>query len=179
MTHDLPDHYRSTLRCLLRFALAMTIVALLTGVLFQESAKKLDHGLLSPGLYVAAGRRLALVHGHVFMTAVLIPIAMAGALLLARPAGGRELSARPLGWLTRVYLPFTAVTLGLMLAKAYHLLLAVRGGEHDLAVIDGAFFFGQDLVRHLVYGAAHVGMALGLGVFCVALLRSLRADSTA
>lgn len=178
MTSDLPDSYRNAVRSLLRFALIMTVVALLSGVLFQESAKKLDHNVLSPGLHLVAGRRLALVHGHVFVTAVLIPIAMAGALVLARLVGGRELGGRPLAWLTRWYLPCTAFTLVLMLVKAYALLLAVRGGEHDLALIDGAFFFGQTMVRHLVYGAAHVGMALGLGVFVVALLRSLRVEST-
>ena len=97
MIHDLPDHYRAAVRSLLRFALVMTILGLLSGVLFQESAKKLDLETLSPGLYVAAGRRLALVHGHVLVSAVLLPIAMAAALVLARSVGGRELSSRPLG----------------------------------------------------------------------------------
>jgi len=173
--HDLPDHYRAAVRSLLRFALVMTILGLLSGVLFQESAKKLDLETLSPGLYVAAGRRLALVHGHVLVSAVLLPIAMAAALVLARSVGGRELSSRPLGWLLRGYLPGVSAMLALMLFKAYHLLLSVRGGTHDLARIDEAFSFGAPLVRHVVYGAVHVAMAVGLGVFVVALWRSLSA----
>jgi hypothetical protein len=172
--HDLPDHYRATIRSLLRFALVMTIVGLLSGVLFQESAKKLDLETLSPGLHLAAGRRLALVHGHVLVSAVLIPIAMAVALVLARAVGGRQLSGRPLSWLLRGYLPGVSAMLALMLIKAYHLLLSVRGGTHDLAQIDEAFSFGAPLMRHVVYGGVHVAMAAGLGVFVVALWRSLK-----
>ncbi len=174
---DLPPHYRSTIRTLLRFALLMTLVALLAGVLFQESAKKLDLEALSPGLYLAAGRRLAFVHGHVFVSGVLVPISMAMALVLARGIGGRELTRRPLVWLRHGYLGGVSLMLVLMLVKSYHLLLAVRGGEHDLAAIDRAFSMGMPLVRHLIYGVVHVSMAFGLGVFAVALWRSLSAPA--
>jgi len=39
---EAPLHYRAATRTLLRYAAAMTIAALLSGVLFQESSKKLD-----------------------------------------------------------------------------------------------------------------------------------------
>lgn len=170
----LPEHYRATVRTLLRFAVVMLIVGLLSGVLFQESAKKLDVKALSPGLALASSLRLALVHGHVMVSAVLLPIACAGALLIARRIGGAELGTRPLAFLTRGYLPLICVTLGLMLTKAYHVLLAVRGGAVDMAAVDERWFFGARLVRHSVYGAAHLGLAIGIGVFAVALWRSLR-----
>lgn len=171
---DLPLHYRRSLATLLRFAACMTVVGLLSGVLFQESAKKLDHGELSPGLYLAAAQRLGLLHGHVIVTSVLVPIAMAGALLIARRVGGRELGTKPLAWLTKGYLPLVCATLALMLYKGYHVLLAVRGGEADLAVIDESFFGGVIGARHGVYGLVHVGMAVSLSVFAIALWRSLR-----
>lgn len=171
---DLPIPYGRAVRTLLRFAVAATILALLSGVLYQESAKKVTHDLVAPGLHLQATLSLALVHGHVFVSAVLIPIAMAGALVLARGAGGAELGTKALFALTRVYLPFVAVALALMLWKAYHVLLLVRWGDTDLAEIDARFFFGARLLRHVVYGGAHIGMALGLGTFVVALWRSLR-----
>ena len=59
------------------------------------------------------------------------------------------------------------------LVRENHVLLAVRRGEGDLATIDERFFFGLAPARHAVYGLAHVGMALALGVFAVALWRSL------
>ena len=172
-TDDLPGHYTAALRTLVRFACAMLIAGLLAGVLFQESAKKLEPGSVGDGLHLQATLRLALLHGHVMVSGALIPLACAGALLVARRAGGRELGPRPLLWLTRGYLPFLGVTLLLMLAKSYHVLLAVRGGNEDLAAIDERFFFGLTPARHAVYGVAHVGMALALGVFAVALWRSL------
>jgi len=173
MHDDLPRHYASTLRTLVRFACAMLLTGLLAGVLFQESSKKLEPGSVGDGLHLQATLRLALLHGHVLVSGALVPLACAGALLVARRCGGRELGPRALAWLTRGYLPFLALTLLLMLFKSYHVLLAVRRGEGDLATIDERFFFGLAPARHAVYGLAHVGMALALGVFAVALWRSL------
>lgn len=174
---EAPPHYREAVRRLLRFAAAMTVVALLAGVLFQESSKKLDYSEAAPGLRLEAVLSLALVHGHVFVTGVLIPIAMAGALFLARKAGGAVLSPRPLKWLTRGYLPFVSVTMLLMLYKGYHVLLSVRRGARDLDQVDAAYFGGLTGLRHGVYAVAHIGMAVSLGVFVVALWRSLRRTS--
>ena len=151
---------------------------LLSGVLFQESSKKLDYAAAEPGLRLEAVLSLALVHGHVFVTAVLIPIAMAGALFLALKAGGSELGPRPLAWLTRGYLPSVTATVLLMIYKGYHVLLAVRSGERDLDAVDRAYFGGLVALRHGVYAVAHIAMALSLGVFVVALWRSLRAKAS-
>jgi len=172
--HALPAHYASAIRTLLRYAIAMTLFALLSGVLFQESSKQLDYSEAPPGLRLEAVLGLALVHGHALVVGALVPLAMAGALLLARRAGGSELAPRTLCWLTRGYLPFAAVTVLLMLYKGYHVLLWVRLGELDLAAVDRAYFGGLLPLRHGLYALAHVGMAGGLGVFVVGLWRSLR-----
>ena len=169
----LPVHYTSALRTLVRFASAAAILGLLSGVLFQESAKRLQHAEAPAGLHLEAVLSLALVHGHVLVSATLIPIAMAGALVLARRAGGAELSRRSVAWLTRGYLPCVTLAVLLMLYKGYHVLLSVRFGESDLDAIDAAYFGGVTALRHAVYGVVHVGMALGLGLFAVALWRSL------
>jgi hypothetical protein len=169
----LPDAYASTVRTLLRYAVAMALFALLSGVLFQESSKQLTYEEAPPGLRLEAVLSLALVHGHAFVVGVLVPIAMAGALLMARRVGGAELR-RSLRWLTRGYLPFATVTIALMLYKGYHVLLSVRFGNLDLEAVDAAYFGGLVALRHALYGVSHVGMAAGLGVFVVALWRSLR-----
>ncbi len=170
----LPPHYSDSTRTLLRYSAVMTIVALLSGVLFQESSKKLDYAATPPGMRLEAVLSLALVHGHVFLTAVLIPIAMASALFLSRRIGGAELSPRTTAWLTRGYLPFAAITVALMLYKGYHTLLSVRFGARDFDAIDASYFGGLVWLRHGVYGLSHVAMALSLGVFVVALWRSLK-----
>lgn len=169
-----PAHYAAATRTLVRFAAAMTVFGLLTGILYQESAKRLDYAEAGPGLHLEAVLSLALVHGHVLVTSVLVPIAMAAALFLSLRIGGRELAPRTLRWLTRGYLPFVTVTVLLMLYKGYHVLLSVRFGEADLAAVDAAYFGGLVWLRHGVYGAAHIGMAVSLGVFAIGLWRSLR-----
>jgi amino acid transporter len=173
--HATPVHYRSAIRTLVRFAAAMAIFGLLCGVLFQESAKQLDHAEAPGGLHLQAVLSLALVHGHVLVSATLIPIAMAAAAMLALRAGARELTPRALAWLTRGYLPCVTLAVLLMLYKGYHVLLSVRFGATDLDLVDARYFGGVKALRHAVYGVVHVGMALGLGVFCVALWRSLSA----
>lgn len=169
----LPDHHRTALRTLIRYAVVMAVVGLLVGVAFQESAKKLEYGDVPAGLYLESIQPLALVHGHVFQLGVLLPLAMAGALVLGMRAGGAPVGPRATAWLTRGYLTCAAASLILQLYKGYHVLLSVRGGDVDLAAIDAALFGGVAAVRHGIYGVAHTGMAVSLGVFLVALWRSL------
>lgn len=169
-----PEHYAATTRVVLKFATVMTAVSLLAGISFQESAKKLPIGSLEPGLHAEAVSSLALVHGHVMVAAVLIPIAMVGALYLAKAAGGRDVKPITTKMLTRGYLPFVTASVLLMLYKGYHFLLAVRGGNHDLAAIDQAFFGGSTAARHAVYGISHTAMSVALGLFMIGLWRGLR-----
>ncbi len=172
-------HYAATIRTLLRYALVMLVVGLLSGIAFQESAKRValasDPGGLS---YWDAVLRLALVHGHILVTGVLLPIAMAAVLHLARVYGGAPISPAKLRWILRTYLPFVTVTVGLMLYKAYHVLLAVRGGETDMALIDASLFGGNTGLRHAVYGISHAAMAVGLCLFAWSVWRSLKATAT-
>ena len=176
---DLPASYRRALRTLIRYAIAMAIVGLLIGISYQESSKKLTHEMVPLGFHLEAVIHLALVHGHVFVVGVLMPLAMAGALLLARKAGGREVSGRGLAFLTRGFLPFAAASLLLQLYKGYHILLMARAGERDLAVIDHAFMGGLHVLRYAVYGVVHTGMGLALGAFLVLLWRSLGSGARA
>ncbi len=169
-----PEHYAGTTRVVLKFATVMTAVSLLSGVSFQESVKKLPVGSIDPGLRLEAVLGLALVHGHVMVAAVLIPIAMVGALYLARAAGGRDVKPITTKMLTRGYLPFVTISVLLMLYKGYHVLLAVRGGDHNLAAIDGRLFGGSSALRHAVYGVSHTAIAVALGLFMIGVWRALR-----
>lgn len=175
-TSDTPAHYASTTRTLLRYAVVMLFVGLLAGAAFQESAKKLGYDAIPAGAHLEAVIALALVHGHALTIGVVLPIVLASALFLARKCGGAELSRGSLAWLTRVYLPCATVAVALLLYKGYHVLLSVRHGERDFAKIDADFFGGAIGLRHAVYTLSHVGFALALGVFGVALWRSLRRD---
>ena len=171
---DLPESYRSVVRTVIRYAVVMAFVGLLVGISFQESAKKLPFDDAPAGVHLESVIQLALVHGHVFVMGVLLPLTLAGALLMALRVGGRELSPRGLAWLVRGYLPLAAGSLALHLYKGYHVLLMARAGERDFAVIDQAFLGGSHVLRYGVYAVIHAGMGVALGVFLVFLWRSLR-----
>lgn len=168
----LPQHYTDVVRKTLRFSSLMVIFALFTGVLYQESAKKMGYGDAPAGLHMEALLQLAVVHGHAFLITVVLPLAMIGALLLARLIGGAEVSPRATALLGRGYLHFGALALLLMLYKGYAILLGVRGGN-KLADIDAGMFGGSTGLRHGLYGVIHVGMAFCLGYFAIALWHSL------
>ena len=164
---------RSTVRALILYAIVMAILALLVGISYQESAKKLTFEMMPGGPHLEAVIHLALVHGHFFTVGVLLPLAMAGALVMGRKIGGAEVAPWAQKALTLGYLPFAAAALALQLYKGYHFLLMARTGQRDFAVIDAAFMGGSHALRAGVYGVVHSVMGIALGLFLVALWRSL------
>lgn len=166
-----------TIRILIRYAIVLAILALLVGIAYQESAKKLTFEMMPGGPHLEALIHLALVHGHFFTVGVLLPLALAGAMVLGRKTGGREVAVWAQKTLTLGYLPFAAAALALQLYKGYHFLLMARAGERDFAVIDAAFMGGNHALRYGIYGLVHSVMGIALGVFLVALWRSLKSSS--
>ncbi|BDU71253.1 hypothetical protein [Mesoterricola silvestris] len=171
---NIPGHYQRFHRTHLRFALVMLAVALLAGISFQESGRKV---LISPevpaGAHLEFLLTLALVHGHAVLVGVLLPLAFSWMLHLSSALGARPVSQRVLGWTTGLYLPGAVLTVILMLLKGYHLVLGVRHGTHDFALLNERFMFGNHFLRAGAYGLAHGLMGLGLGVLGVALWRNL------
>ena len=171
--NSLPWNYTAAIRTLIRFAIVLAVLGLLIGISYQESAHKLTYEMAPEGLRLQAVLPLALVHGHVFTVGVLLPLALAGALVLALKTGARPVGSLALGVLTRGYLPFAAATVALQLFKGYFILLAVRHGQTDMGAVDAAFLGGSSALRYAVYAVVHSGMGLTLGFFLVALWRSL------
>lgn len=170
---ELPPQHGRAIRILLRYAAVMGIVGILAGVAYQESSKRLSYELAAHGLREEGTLRFALLHGHVLLTGVVLPIACAVMLALGPRVGGRPLGRKSLGWLLYGYLPHTALALVLLLAKGLHFLRAAYGPNFDVAAAQESFFGGHRLWRHSVYGYVHFVMGLGLVVFLVAVYRSL------
>jgi hypothetical protein len=170
----LPEHYAKFYHRTLRFALVMIIFALLSGILFQESSKKASYSLaLTAGPHLESVIHLALLHGHVFLIGVLIPLAVMAMLQLGLLLNGKEICKKTLSWGSWLYLPGAALTVILMLYKGYHYLLSVRAGQLDFQAIEHSYFFGQVALRHTLYGLSHTAMGIGLIVFVVAIWKSL------
>ncbi len=170
----LPDHYRRFFRTHLRFALASVVVGLLTGILFQESGKKLPISATVPvGAHLEYLLSLALVHGHTFLVGVLVPLALTWMLQLGMTLGHPPVSGRALRTATRLYLPGASAVLALMLLKGYHFVLGARHGQLDYGLLSQSFLGQQPAVRAAIYGLSHTVMAAGLLVVVISLWRSM------
>jgi hypothetical protein len=169
----LPPHYRDAFKGIIRFVLVMVLVALVVGVAYAESAKKVSLGDFPVEIVFHANYVLSLVHGHAFMFGVFLPTAMLGLLSLAVIGlGWRPIGPAALRWGFGFYLPSAVWSFGLILYKAYAVQLAVRSGLMDMAVVDQQLFAGNHLLRVLIYALPHTGLAIGLGILVIALWRS-------
>ncbi len=171
---QIPKHYQSLFIRFIRFACGMTIFALLSGILFQESTKKIPFSATyPPGIHLESTYHLALVHGHAFLIGVLIPLAVIGMLYFGLLLGGKTVSKNQTEWGSWLYLPSAFLSIMLMIYKGYHYVLSVRMGQLDFVQIDHSFFGGSHLLRQIVYGLSHTSMSIGLGILVIAIWRSL------
>jgi len=170
----MPDYYGKFYRLYLRFSIVMLVVALLMGIMFQESAKKAPVSAALPaGAHLESIINLALVHGHTFLIGVLIPLAVTWMLYLGLSLGFRPLSEKTLKLGTALYLPGSVAAVILMLYKGYHFLLGVRGGQMDFTVLNESLFMGNHILRAAAYGLTHTAMAVGLGIIVFSLWGSM------
>jgi hypothetical protein len=173
---SLPDHYRTFFRTHLRFALVMIAVALLTGICFQESAKRVHVTASVPvGAHLEYVLGLALVHGHTFILGVLMPLAFTWILQMGLSLGFPPISRLALRATTALYLPGALAVVVLMLLKSYHFVLGVRHGQTDFNELNQSFMGASHGLRAGVYGASHAAMAAGLGLFAVSIWRAMDA----
>lgn len=171
----IPSNYRAIFRVYLRFALVMLFVALLAGIMFQESAKKTPFSEALPaGVHLETIINLALVHGHAFLIGVLIPLAITWLLYLGLALGYAPLGEKSLKVGSWLYLPASVAVIALMLYKGYHIQLGVRNGNFDFEALNASLFMGIHPLRAAVYGLSHTAMAAGLGTIAVSFWRSMK-----
>ena len=176
----LPAHYRKFYISFIKLACFMIIFALVAGILFQESGTRKIHydGKFTPGVPWESLYHLALLHGHVFLIGVLVPMAMLVMAQFGLIVGGSELSAKSLKLTAALYHSGAGATVLLMLYKGYHYVMAVRGNQMDFAVIDDSFFGAQHVVRAIGSGLSHTAMGAGLSILAVSILKSMPKKDT-
>jgi len=177
---QLPEHYRKVFRTYLRFAISWMVLALLIGIMFQESAKKTPFSAaLTPGPHLETIINLALVHGHAFLIGVLIPLSVTWILYLGLAMGYAPVTEKTLRIGTRLYLPASAIAIILILYKGYHVQLGVReqistGTPLDFMAINQSYFFGIHALRAIAYGLTHTAMAVGLSMIVISFWRNMK-----
>ncbi|MBL8031795.1 MAG: DUF2871 family protein [Candidatus Doudnabacteria bacterium] len=162
----------------------MAAFALIAGILFQESTRKVTYEAVGAALHWEAVYHLALLHGHSFIIGVLIPVAILVAMQFSLMMGGAIISEKSLKWGVLLYQIGVVLSVLLMLYKGYHYVLSVRKvlssgmGQLDIAQIQHSFFGGQELLKQVVYGVSHVAMSAGIIVLLVGIWRSLPSKSS-
>jgi hypothetical protein len=175
---NVPAHYRKFYHCYIKFSITMMIVALLMGIMFQESAKKAPISAALPaGAHLEAVINLALVHGHVFLIGALIPLALTWMLHLAFTLGHQPVSEKSLKIGSMLYLPGSVLAVILMLYKGYHYIIGVRLGQTNLEALNDSFFFGSHVLRAIAYGTTHTAMAIGLAIIVIGIWKSLKTEA--
>ena len=172
-SETIPEHYRKLYLSFIRLACWMVFFGLLSGILFQESTRKVPHGTPSPGIHWEAVYHLALVHGHVFLIGVMIPLAVLTLLQFSLLLGAQPIGSRAARWGSLLYHSGAGLTALLILYKGYHYVLSVRAGQLDFAIIHETYFAGSHLLRAIVYGIAHSALGAALIILVVAILRNL------
>ena len=171
----LPRHYQTTLLFFTRFIIIMLVLALLMGILYAESAKKVPLEGFGVQLSFHANYYLSLLHGHTFMFGVFIPLAAMALLVLPVLAlNTQPLSAGRLKWVTWLYWPNALWSLGLLVYKAYATQLMVRGGNLDLVQVDHLLFGANHTLRVIIYALPHTLFAAGLVVLITGIWKSLK-----
>ncbi|HLO67440.1 MAG TPA: hypothetical protein VK188_10510 [Holophaga sp.] len=170
---NVPEHHRRFCRTHFRFALVMVVVALLVGISFQESARKV---LVTPQVPVGAHLEwiisLALVHGHLFIMGVLLPLAFTWMVHLAASLDMAPISPALLAWATRLYIPGVCLTALLQLVKGYWFVLGVRHGGDFARLNDSFLGGGHAMPRVLAFGAAHALLGGGLALLVLGFWRA-------
>jgi hypothetical protein len=175
---ELPAYYPKYYTRYVRFAIVLLIIGLLSGVAYQESAKKAPVSELLPlGAHLEMVYHLSLLHGHAILMGTLIPLAMLWMLHLGVQLNFRPVSEKGLRIASALFLPGAALATALILYKGYYFLLSVRSaeflaGQLSYHNIEAGFFGGQEVLRKIVYATVHIALSSGLITLAVLIWRS-------
>ena len=179
MTGELPTHYQTTIRRFLRFGVIGLALGMILGLAWTELGRSARYGEvngqpqqvdppegrikleLPPGYKWEAGLSFKLSHGHTILIAGLIPLCFAFTLVTLHQAGGKEISPGALSWALWPYVLGASGALAILLYKGVVGFAAVRGGNFDLAAIEGSLFAGSRALKGACYGTSHSAMAAG------------------
>jgi hypothetical protein len=195
MSAPLPDHYVTTIRRLVRFAMVSLFVGLLLGLWSTHMNKVIKYGdvarrvsaeereqrgvkhqlELPAGLMWETGIDLRLSHGHVILIGGVLPLCFAGALALVYQMGGGVVGRGTLEAFFWMYLVGGLGAMALIIYKGWHLFDRVTDpqGTFKLEEVHASMFFGSNALKATAYGLSHTIMAGAVGVLAVALWRAV------
>lgn len=191
MQVQLPPHYLTVSRRLIRFAAVWFVLGTVMGIVSTQYQSKLKftreaHGAphadtdakgreitrLPPGYNWEVGFDLRISHGHFIVIGAVIPLCVAATLLLLHACGGKPIGAGLLHTAFWLYVVGCLSALVLIFYKGWYVVTSVQGGEYDLATIGETMFAGSRAIRAMAHALSHTILAAGMGVFAFAFWKS-------
>ncbi len=172
----LSEPYRKAVRILLLNACAAFVAGVFSGLVTTEVRATIPFSKVPPGMNLEATLHLMLVHGHIITLLVLVPVAMAGMLVFARAAGGKEIASKFLPRFAALYLFGAWLSVALLFVRGFQVAYLAKGGETDFDAIAERVLFNAP-VRFAVYLVAHVALTLGILAFVYHVAKSLRTSA--
>jgi nitric oxide reductase large subunit len=158
MTNNYPPLAKRLFAHQIRFAGVMSILALVLGLVYREVSR----GFLKSLSYeqeLLYGHNMSLVHGHTFLLGAVIPIVLALLTLLVLP-NLPEKRLKNLNIRFDVYMAAASVALALMIYKG---LAFIAGAGQPLEVIDASLFWGNRILRGILFGVSHATIFWAVG----------------
>jgi len=172
MNHSYPPLAKKLFATQIRFAGAMSIVALLMGLVYREVSRPFfaNLSLDQQALY---GHNMSLVHGHTFLLGAVIPLALAVFTLLVLP----NLTDKRLKNFQIRFKAYMIAVGAALLLMAYKGLAFIFAAGQPLAGIDTGLFFGSPLLRGILFGLSHVTIFWAVGEMMAGIMLATKEPS--
>jgi hypothetical protein len=151
------------------FAAIMSVLALIMGLVYREVSRVFFEKLTMEQQLVY-GHDMSLVHGHTFLLGAVIPLVLAGFTLIVLPML-TEKRLKNMNIRFTAYMVAASVALALMVYKG---LAFIMGAGLPLETIDAGLFWGDRVLRGILFGLSHVTIFWSVGEMMAGLALSTR-----
>jgi len=159
------QEWKSLLVRIIRFAIIMLIVVLIVGLFYREYSRKFlfKYPMTTQ---TSVGHHLSLAHGHTALLGTIIPFFLAFLIFIIKGSDRDNEIFRTLKKVFGFYIIGALASLFLLYYKGSAIIyLFQRSPELSLEAIDKTLFFGNELLRLLLYFLSHTIFGVSLVYF--------------
>lgn len=159
---------------IIKFSLLMIVVAIIAGVVFEETTKFLHSGTIEFGTIRDVKFDISLLHGMTIVIGSLIPLALAFVTYFLRETFSEQYTIHGMFKSFNIYRIGAILSLTLFAYKGLAIVYLFKADPSiDLNIINQSLFWGNKTIRVLIYASTHTLMAVGLFWYLLILNKQL------
>lgn len=162
-------NYRTILTSQIRFAALMSIFAMVMGLFYREFSRPFFEGIALEDRFLYS-HFMELVHGHTFLLGAAIPLGMALMTYLVKD----HLAEKDFRSMRVRFIAYIFSSSAALLLMIYKGVSFIMGAGQPLDVIDASLFFGNPLLRGIMFGLSHVVLFWALGEYMFRVFRAAK-----